>query len=102
MTLYPGLDQVAITAVYGQDVSVGRDLEAEGIVQSAAFRDGHSRSARGFAFERMVDGDDAVVKAVGDIKHLVAVVAIRPAMSAESKSGRSDHDRVRIGTFRKA
>ena len=90
MALHFGLHQISVSAVDGQDVSVGRNLQAEGTIQSTALRDRRARSVGRVASKRILDGDDAVVESVGDIEHLATIVCVL-IMAAQGKSRRSDY-----------
>src|SRR5579863_3777254 len=94
-----GLHQVSVAAVDGQDVAVGRNLQAEWTIQSAALRDRRTRSIGSVALQRILDSDDAVVESVGDIEHLAAIVCVS-IMAAQGKSRRSDDQGGWIGPLR--
>src|SRR5580692_99110 len=95
-----GLDQVSVSAVYGQDVSVRGNLQSERTVQSAALENRHSCSIGSVALQRILDGDDAVVESVGYVKHAAVAIVVTAIGMAESKSCRSDHQRGWIGPLR--
>src|SRR5215469_2874422 len=89
--LWGGFHQESVVSVYGQDGAPITDGKPEGIVQAATLGNCGSGSCRRVADDRMPNGCNAIVQAIGNVQSVGVAIEPHPC--------RTDHQSGRVGAL---